>query len=100
VLLSWRSTSRFLSENGTATILLFIARIEDVRAYRETRLTAAGKRGLFPLWGRDTGALAHEFVAAGFQAIIACRSLACRPIGREGKPATVAEIVGVFAEGR
>jgi uncharacterized protein (TIGR00290 family) len=46
--------------------------LEDVRAYRETRLAAAGKRGLFPLWGRDTGALAHEFVAAGFQAIIAC----------------------------
>jgi len=46
--------------------------LEDVRAYRETRLTAAGKRGLFPLWGRDTDILAHEFVAAGFQAIIAC----------------------------
>jgi uncharacterized protein (TIGR00290 family) len=46
--------------------------LEDVRTYRETRLKAAGKRGLFPLWGRDTSALAHEFVAAGFQAIIAC----------------------------
>jgi diphthamide synthase (EF-2-diphthine--ammonia ligase) len=46
--------------------------LEDIRAYRETRLTAAGKRGLFPLWGRDTGALAREFVAAGFQAIIVC----------------------------
>jgi diphthamide synthase (EF-2-diphthine--ammonia ligase) len=28
--------------------------LEDVRAYREGRLAAAGKRGLFPLWGRDT----------------------------------------------
>jgi uncharacterized protein (TIGR00290 family) len=46
--------------------------LEDVRAYRESRLTAAGKRGLFPLWGRETGALAHEFVAAGFEAIIVC----------------------------
>jgi uncharacterized protein (TIGR00290 family) len=46
--------------------------LEDVRAYREARLASAGKRGLFPLWGRDTGALAHEFIAAGFQAIIAC----------------------------
>jgi uncharacterized protein (TIGR00290 family) len=46
--------------------------LEDVRAYRETRLTAAGKRGLFPLWGRDTSVLAHEFIAAGFQAIVAC----------------------------
>ncbi len=46
--------------------------LEDIRAYRETRLTAAGKRGLFPLWDRDTGMLAHEFVAAGFQAILVC----------------------------
>jgi uncharacterized protein (TIGR00290 family) len=46
--------------------------LEDVRAYRETRLAAAGKHGLFPLWGRDTAALAREFVAAGFQAILVC----------------------------
>lgn len=46
--------------------------LEDVRAYREQRLTAAGKRGLFPLWGRDTSVLARDFVAAGFQAIIVC----------------------------
>lgn len=46
--------------------------LEDVRAYRQTRLTAAGKDGLFPLWGRDTGVLAREFIAAGFQATIVC----------------------------
>ena len=46
--------------------------LEDVRAYREERLAASGRRGLFPLWGRDTGALAREFIAAGFQATIAC----------------------------
>jgi uncharacterized protein (TIGR00290 family) len=46
--------------------------LEDVRAYREARLAAAGKRGLFPLWGRDTGELAREFIAAGFEAMIVC----------------------------
>ncbi len=46
--------------------------LEDVRAYREERLAANDIRGLFPLWGRDTGALAREFIAAGFQAIIVC----------------------------
>jgi uncharacterized protein (TIGR00290 family) len=46
--------------------------LEDVRAYREQRLAAGGKRGLFPLWGRDTGELAREFIAAGFEAIIVC----------------------------
>jgi uncharacterized protein (TIGR00290 family) len=46
--------------------------LEDVRAYREQRLAATGRRGLFPLWGRDTSVLAREFIAAGFQATIVC----------------------------
>lgn len=49
---------------------LFLA---DVRAYREERLAAASppRRAVFPLWGRDTAALAREFVAAGFAATLA-----------------------------
>jgi uncharacterized protein (TIGR00290 family) len=46
--------------------------LEDVRAYREGRLAAAGKRGLFPLWGRDTKQLARRFIKAGFQAVLVC----------------------------
>jgi uncharacterized protein (TIGR00290 family) len=46
--------------------------LEDVRSYREERLAAGGRRGLFPLWGRDTGELAREFVAADFEAIVVC----------------------------
>ena len=46
--------------------------LEDVRAYREERLAEAGKEALFPLWGRDTGTLAREFVEAGFEAIVCC----------------------------
>jgi uncharacterized protein (TIGR00290 family) len=46
--------------------------LEDVRAYREERLAAGGKRGLFPLWGRNTTALAREFLDAGFEAALVC----------------------------
>jgi len=46
--------------------------LEDVRAYREGRLADAGKRGLFPLWGRETAALAREFLDAGFEAMLVC----------------------------
>jgi uncharacterized protein (TIGR00290 family) len=46
--------------------------LEDVRRYREVLLAREGKRGLFPLWGRDTTRLAHEFVAAGFRAVLVC----------------------------
>jgi uncharacterized protein (TIGR00290 family) len=45
--------------------------LEDIRAYREARL--AGRReALFPIWGRDTGALAREFIDAGFAATLVC----------------------------
>jgi diphthamide synthase (EF-2-diphthine--ammonia ligase) len=44
----------------------------EVRAYREERLASAGKRGLFPLWGRDTTRLARDFIKAGFQAVLVC----------------------------
>jgi uncharacterized protein (TIGR00290 family) len=44
--------------------------LEDVRAYRETRLAGAGRSALFPLWRRDTAALAREFIDAGFGAIL------------------------------
>jgi uncharacterized protein (TIGR00290 family) len=47
---------------------LFLA---DIRAYREARLEAAGRKAIFPVWGRDTAELAREFVAAGFGATLA-----------------------------
>jgi uncharacterized protein (TIGR00290 family) len=46
--------------------------LEDIRAYRESRLAAAGRRARFPVWGEDTSALARRFVAAGFRAIVVC----------------------------
>lgn len=46
--------------------------LEDVRAYREERLARAGKRGLFPLWGRDTAALARDIIASRFRALVVC----------------------------
>src|SRR6202034_1562028 len=39
--------------------------LEDIRAYREERLRANGRRGVFPLWGRDTAALARAVRAPG-----------------------------------
>jgi uncharacterized protein (TIGR00290 family) len=46
--------------------------LEDVRAYREAHLGRLGKRGLFPVWGHDTRALAHEMHATGFRATVVC----------------------------
>jgi uncharacterized protein (TIGR00290 family) len=46
--------------------------LEDIRRYREERLAGAGRSALFPLWGRDTALLAHEFIARGFEAVLVC----------------------------
>jgi uncharacterized protein (TIGR00290 family) len=46
--------------------------LEDIRAYRIEKLSAAGMEPVFPLWKRDTTALAREMIASGLSARIAC----------------------------
>lgn len=46
--------------------------LEDIRAYREAKLDGSGIAPLFPLWGRDTGALAREMIAGGLKAHLTC----------------------------
>jgi uncharacterized protein (TIGR00290 family) len=46
--------------------------LEDIRRYREARLTGTGISPLFPLWGMPTGALSREMVNSGLHAKITC----------------------------
>jgi uncharacterized protein (TIGR00290 family) len=46
--------------------------LEDIRAYREEKLSAVGMQPLFPLWKRDTHALARDMIASGLVAHIVC----------------------------
>jgi uncharacterized protein (TIGR00290 family) len=48
---------------------LFLA---DIRAYRERQLAGTGIAPLFPLWGRDTQALAREMIDGGLVAHVTC----------------------------
>jgi uncharacterized protein (TIGR00290 family) len=60
--------------------------LEDVRAYREQKLAAADRRGLWPIWGEDTTSLAETFIEAGFRAVVVCvdpRQLDASFCGRE-----------------
>jgi uncharacterized protein (TIGR00290 family) len=60
--------------------------LRDIRDYREDRLGRAAMRGLFPLWGRDTGRLSREFIELGFRAVVCCvdpRRLGKEFCGRE-----------------
>jgi uncharacterized protein (TIGR00290 family) len=46
--------------------------LEDIRAYREDRLDGTGITPMFPLWQRDTRALATEMLEAGIRARVTC----------------------------
>jgi len=42
--------------------------LEDIRAYRTEKLAAIGMQAIYPLWGRETGALARSMIADGLAA--------------------------------
>jgi len=49
--------------------------LDDIRAYRERQLAGTGIEPVFPLWGRDTRALAGEMLSAGVVATLSCVDL-------------------------
>ena len=63
--------SRARAENFTHAAFgdLFL---EDVRRYREERLTGTGIDPLFPLWGKQTDLLAREMLTADLGAVLTC----------------------------
>ena len=46
--------------------------LEDIRAYRETRMAAWGYEPVFPIWRLDTAALARTMIDAGVRAVLTC----------------------------
>lgn len=59
-------------ERGVEQVAFGDLFLQDVRSYREDRLAQIGMKGVFPLWGRDTGKLAREFIELGFRAVVCC----------------------------
>lgn len=57
---------------GVSRVVFGDVFLEDVRDYREGNLARVGMEGIFPLWGRDTGSLAHTFIELGFKAVVTC----------------------------
>jgi uncharacterized protein (TIGR00290 family) len=46
--------------------------LEDLRQYRENKLTSLGVTCRFPLWKRDTRELLQEFISLNFKAVVVC----------------------------
>lgn len=44
--------------------------LEDLRAYRDTQLSAQNIKTLYPLWKKDTSQLIKEFIDLGFKTIV------------------------------
>jgi diphthamide synthase (EF-2-diphthine--ammonia ligase) len=61
-----------IKAQGVTHIIFGDLFLEDLRAYREEKLAAIGMTAIFPLWGRDTRALADEMIAAGLVAHLTC----------------------------
>lgn len=58
------------AEQGVTCVVFGDLFLEDIRAYREEALRGTGVTARFPLWGRDTTALAEEMVDAGVRAVL------------------------------
>jgi uncharacterized protein (TIGR00290 family) len=70
-----------LKSQGVTHLVFGDLFLEDIRAYREKQLAAAGMTGIFPLWRRDTAGLAREMIASGLTAHLVC--VDPRRLGRE-----------------
>ena len=58
--------------HGVSSVVFGDIFLEDLRRYREDNLARIGMKGAFPIWGRDTSNLAHDFIDSGFKAVIIC----------------------------
>lgn len=82
-------------EAGVRTIAFGDLFLDDVRRYRERWLAGTGMTPIFPIWRRDTRALARRFIDDGFQAILTCvdtRVLAPSFAGRSFDHALLADL--------
>ena len=57
---------------GISSVIFGDIFLEDLKKYRQERLSTVGMHGVFPIWGKDTRSLARQFIDSGFEAIVTC----------------------------
>jgi len=57
---------------GVETVAFGDLFLENLRAWREANLAKAGMRGIFPIWKRDTTAMARAVITLGYEAYLSC----------------------------
>ncbi len=58
--------------DGVAGVAFGDVFLEDIRQYREDKLSQLGMKAIFPIWKRNTQELAVSFIKDGFNAILTC----------------------------
>ena len=66
-----KAMTHFL-EQGIKTVAFGDIFLKDVKEYRIKQLAKVGMNAIFPLWGKNTKKLSHDFIKAGFKSIISC----------------------------
>jgi uncharacterized protein (TIGR00290 family) len=59
-------------KNGIDKVAFGDIFLEDLRQYRQERLSLLGMNAIFPIWKKDTKELAHSLVPLGFKAVTTC----------------------------
>lgn len=57
---------------GIKTVIFGDIFLEDLRKYREEKLSSVGMQAVFPLWKRDTKELISDFISKGFRTVTCC----------------------------
>lgn len=57
---------------GVTSVVFGDIFLDDLRKYREDKLSSFGMKGIFPIWKRDTRELARSLTELGFKAITTC----------------------------
>ncbi|MDH4248923.1 MAG: adenine nucleotide alpha hydrolase [Deltaproteobacteria bacterium] len=78
--------AEFLKAEGVQAVAFGDLFLEDIRRYREEMMAPTGLEAVFPLWGRETGELAHEVIREGFRAVVVCLDPTALPLEVLGRP--------------
>jgi uncharacterized protein (TIGR00290 family) len=84
--LSMGKTLSAYRSKGVLSVVFGDIFLQDLRKYREERLSIVNMNCIFPIWNMDTNQLARKFIGAGFKAVTTCvdtKVLGKEFVGRE-----------------
>ena len=84
--LSMGKTLSVYRRKGVLSVVFGDIFLQDLRKYREEKLSIVNMNCVFPIWNMNTKQLARKFIAAGFKAVTTCvdtKVLGKEFVGRE-----------------